>query len=558
MKKKSGKRNRFWRPRGRALDEQAQADIRQLFSGQAPRRDLLVEYLHRLQDSQGCLSVDHLHALADWMKLAPVEVYEVASFYHHFDLVERGEQPPPELTVRVCDSISCMIAGAEKLIAALEVDSRGRPFRLQRVPCVGRCDTAPAVVVGEQPVACASPERVKQAIDAPVHQSPELPAALENYLLGGGYGFYRACLAGVHPVEEVIEKLDASGLRGMGGAGFPAGRKWKILRSQARPRWVAVNIDEGEPGTFKDRHELEQQPHALLEGLLIAAWAIDSRQCVLYVRDEYPSIRRSLRAELAALQDWAEFPLPEIELRRGAGAYICGEESAMLESIEGKRGLPRQRPPYIAEQGLFGLPTLEHNAETLMWIPDILRGGRTWFHDHGTHGRHGMRRYSVSGRVNSPGVYLAPAGTTAQELIDDYAGGMLEGHELYGYLPGGASGGILPASLANLPLDFDTLQAHGCFIGSAAVIVFSQHDRARDVALNAMRFFAHESCGQCTPCRLGTVQAVEMMELPEWPLTELASLCRVMEDASICGLGQAAPNPVRSVISYFHHEVSDD
>lgn len=558
MKKRSGKRNRLWRPRGRALDDQAVAEVERLFAGRQPRRDLLLEYLHQLQDQHGCLHVGHLHALASWMGLAPVEVYEVASFYHHFDVVETGEQAPPELTVRVCDSISCELAGSEKLLTVLAQEFAGQSLRIQRVPCVGRCDTAPVAVVGEHAVTCASPERVVQAVEARSCRGPDLPPALDTYLKEGGYAFYRACLAGEHSVDEVIEALEASGLRGMGGAGFPAGRKWRILREQVSPRWVAVNIDEGEPGTFKDRHELEQQPHALLEGLLIACWAIDSRDCVLYVRDEYPAVRRSLQTEIDALQRWADFPLPEIQLRRGAGAYICGEESAMLESIEGKRGLPRQRPPYIAEQGLFGLPTLEHNAETLMWVPDILRGGQTWFHDHGSHGRHGMRRYSVSGRVNTPGVYLAPAGTTARELIEEYAGGMLEGHEFYGYLPGGASGGMLPASKADLPLDFDTLQAHGCFIGSAAVIVFSRHDRARDIALNAMRFFAHESCGQCTPCRAGTVQAVELMQQPEWPEQTLESLCQVMEDASICGLGQAAPNPVRCVMRYFRHEVSDD
>lgn len=558
MSDKKVKRKRFWRPRGRSLDTQAVSDIATLFVGLAPQRQLLIEYLHRIQDYYGCLHQRHLHALANWMNLAPVEVYEVATFYHHFDVVEEGGLAPPPLTIRVCDSISCMLAGAETVLDTLEKNYAGDAVRVQCVPCVGRCDTAPAVIVGEHPVACASPDRVIHAVEAGQHSCADLPAALDTYLKEGGYSYYLGCLSGQHGVEEVIERLEVSGLRGMGGAGFPAGRKWRILRQQSSPRWLAVNIDEGEPGTFKDRHELEQQPHALLEGMLIAAWAVESMQCVLYVRDEYPAIRRALKRELDSLREWADFPLPDIQLRRGAGAYICGEESAMLESIEGKRGLPRQRPPYIAEQGLFGMPTLEHNAETLMWVPDILRGGKHWFHDYGVHGRSGMRRYSVSGRVNNPGVYLAPAGTTARELVEDYAGGMLAGHELYGYLPGGASGGILPASLADIPLDFDTLQTLGCFIGSAAVIVFSQHDRARDIALNAMRFFANESCGQCTPCRVGTKQVAEMMVSPEWPREELESLCKVMEDASICGLGQAAPNPVRCVMQYFIHEVSDD
>ncbi len=557
MSKNKAKRNKFWRPKGRALDPQAQSDIQALLQGESPQRDLLIEFLHRIQDQYGCLNRAHLHALADWMKLALVEVYEVATFYHHFEVVDEADVSPPPLTLRVCDSISCMLAGAEKLLEELESGGLSDRVRIQRVPCVGRCDTAPVAVLGQHPVTCASPQRIEQVIDAKQHACPTLPAALETYIKEGGYDYYRACLAGKHQAQDVIKTLEEANLRGLGGAGFPVGRKWQILSQQAKPRWIAVNIDEGEPGTFKDRHELEQQPHALLEGLLIAAWAIESEQCVLYVRDEYPAIIASLKTEMNALREWADFSLPDMQIRRGAGAYICGEESAMLESIEGKRGLPRQRPPFIAERGLFGLPTLEHNAETLMWVPEVLRNGADWYQGHGAHGRSGLRRYSLSGRVNNPGVYLAPAGTTVRELIENYADGMLDGHEFYGYLPGGASGGILPASLGDEPLDFDTLQKHGCFIGSAAVIVFSQHDRARDIAQNAMRFFAHESCGQCTPCRVGTVRAAEMMQQPEWPLEELETLACVMEDASICGLGQAAPNPLRCVVKYFSHEVSD-
>ncbi len=556
MNKSKAKRNKFWRPKGRELDSQAVNEIDSLLADQVPQREMLIEFLHQIQGQYGCLHVSHLHALASWMNIAPVEVYEVATFYHHFDVIDEGETPPPEITIRVCDSISCMLSGAEKLIRDLEVNQSLNGLRIQRVPCVGRCDTAPVAVVGQQPVACATSQRIAQVVEAKQYACPALPEALDTYLKEGGYDFYRACLAGEHEAEDIIRTLEEADLRGLGGAGFPAGRKWRILSEQTKPRWIAVNIDEGEPGTFKDRHELEQQPHALLEGLLIAAWAINSEICVLYVRDEYPAILNSLAAEIEALREWADFSLPDIQLRRGAGAYICGEESAMLESIEGKRGLPRQRPPFIAEVGLFGHPTLEHNAETLMWVPEILKNGVDWYQRHGANGRTGLRRYSLSGRINNPGVYLAPAGTSVRELIENYGGGMLEGHEFYGYLPGGASGGILPASLGDEPLDFDTLQKHGCFIGSAAVIVFSQQDRARDIALNAMRFFAHESCGQCTPCRVGTVQAAEMMAQSDWPLEKLEELSCVMEDASICGLGQAAPNPLRCVVKYFPHEVS--
>jgi NADH:ubiquinone oxidoreductase subunit F (NADH-binding)/NADH:ubiquinone oxidoreductase subunit E len=557
MSKATVKRSKFWRPKGRALGADARADIAALLQDQSPQRNLLIEYLHRIQDRFGCLRMSHLHGLADWMGVAPVEVYEVATFYHHFDVVDTDQSPPAKLTVRVCDSISCMLSGAETLIEQLEASPSMDSVRIQRVPCVGRCDTAPVAVVGQQPIADATLSKIKQAIDRGQYTCPTLSASLETYIEQGGYDYYRALVEGRYQAEEIIHTLEQADLRGLGGAGFPAGKKWRILSQQTKPRWIAVNIDEGEPGTFKDRDQLEQHPHALLEGLLIAARVIESEHCVLYVRDEYPEILQSLEDEIKALQEWAEFPMPDIELRRGAGAYICGEESAMLESIEGKRGLPRQRPPFIAERGLYGFPTLEHNAETLMWVPEILHKGVEWYQSHGANGRTGLRRYSLSGRINKPGVYLAPAGITLRELIKNYGGGMLGGHELYGYLPGGASGGILPASLADEPLDFDTLQQHGCFIGSAAVIVFSQQDKARDIALNAMRFFAHESCGQCTPCRVGTQRAADMMTHAVWPLDELEELACVMEDASICGLGQAAPNPMRCVVKYFPHEVKD-
>ena len=557
MSRITNKGKKFWHPKGRALDADACAEISALLQGEQAQRDRLIEYLHRIQDNFGCLRISHLHGLADWMNIPPVEVYEVATFYHHFDVVDTGQSLPAKLTVRVCDSISCMLFGAERLIEQLKANPSLDVVRIQRVPCVGRCDAAPVAVVGQLPVSGATSSKIEQAIEADQYVCPTLPVSLETYLEQGGYEYYRAFVAGEHQTEEIINTLEQADLRGLGGAGFPAGKKWRILSQQAKPRWIAVNIDEGEPGTFKDRHQLEREPHALLEGLLIAACVIESEHCVLYVRDEYPAILQCLADEIEALQKWADFPLPDIQLRRGAGAYICGEESAMLESIEGKRGLPRQRPPFIAERGLYGLPTLEHNAETLMWVPEILTKGIKWYQGHGANGRSGLRRYSLSGRINKPGVYLAPAGSTLNELLENHGGGMLAGHELYGYLPGGASGGILPASLANEPLDFDTLQQHGCFIGSAAVIVFSQQDKARDIALNAMRFFAHESCGQCTPCRVGTQRAAEMMARTNWPLDELEELACVMEDASICGLGQAAPNPMRCVVKFFPHEVEE-
>lgn len=559
MTEKIQKRNRYWGPKGRSLMPAAAKEINLLLEAYAPKRELLIEFLHKIQDQYGCLHVDHLHALSAWMGLAPVEVMEVASFYHHFDIVQSSGDAPPPLTVRVCDSISCMLSGAEELIRVLDEENASDEVRIQRVPCVGRCDQAPVAVLGQNALLQATPEQVALAIRENSDQCEALPGSLTRYLdESQGYAYYQSCLKGEYSVEEVITCLEESGLRGLGGAGFPVGRKWRILREQTGPRWIAVNIDEGEPGTFKDRYILEQQPHALLEGLLIAAWAIESTQCVLYVRDEYPAIRQALQAAIDELGARADFDLPQIQIRRGAGAYICGEESAMLESIEGKRGYPRQRPPFIAEKGLFGQPTLEHNAESLCWIPELLQQGAGWFKSSGANGRSGLRRYSLSGRIKRPGVFLAPAGISVRQLIDEYGGGMLDGHVFYGYLPGGASGGILPARLGDVPLDFDTLQVHGCFIGSAAVIVFSEQDRARDIALNAMRFFAHESCGQCTPCRVGTAQAAKMMTEKQWASDDLERLACIMEDASICGLGQAAPNPLRCVMKYFPAEVRGD
>ena len=554
MKRTRGKKGRI---QGRITPHKALAEVRGLL-GDAPRsRDLLVEHLHRLQDHCGHLSHRHLLALAIEMELPMAEVYETATFYHHFDVLHADETAPPELTVRVCESLTCEMFGAAGLIHGLHATTDPGRVRIQPVPCVGRCHAAPVAVVGTHPVEHARPETVAAAVKNGDTACP-VPDATRyaDYRDLGGYKLLADCMNGRHTPEQVIDMLEEANLRGLGGAGFPAGRKWRILRGQPQPRLIAVNIDEGEPGTFKDRYYLERDPHRFIEGTLIAAWAIEAEAIYIYLRDEYAGCRALLEAELAALQQDPPCPLPPIHLRRGAGAYICGEESAMLESIEGKRGMPRLRPPYVAEAGLFNLPTLEQNMETLHWVRDIIEKGPEWFTSQGRRGRKGLRSFSVSGRVQKPGVHLAPAGITIRELIEEYCGGMLPGHEFYGYFPGGASGGILPAALDDVPLDFDTLQPHGAFIGSAAVIVLSDQDSARALALNAMRFFEDESCGQCTPCRAGTAKAVKLMEKPEWDRLLLEDLARAMEDASICGLGQAAPNPLRCAMKYFPGEFS--
>ncbi|MFQ5658959.1 MAG: NAD(P)H-dependent oxidoreductase subunit E [Gammaproteobacteria bacterium] len=523
--------------------------------GKAPRRrDLLIEFLHRIQDKYHQISAEHIAALSEELKLATTEVYEVATFYHHFDVVKEKNTTAPELTVRVCDSVSCEMFGAQSLIKALKAGLNGN-IRIQTVPCVGRCHSAPVAVVGTHPIEDASLESISKAIENnEIEASPGEYINYEQYTATGGYTLLQGCHAGTHTADSIIGVLKDSRLRGLGGAGFPAGVKWEILRQQQKPRLIAVNIDEGEPGTFKDRYYLERDPHRFLEGALIAAWAIEAEEIYLYLRDEYAGCRRILQQELAALQANPPCAVAPIHLRRGAGAYICGEESAMIESIEGKRGMPRLRPPYVAEVGLFGRPTLEHNMETLHWIRDLIEKGAGWFTSHGRHGRHGLRSFSVSGRIQNPGVHLAPAGITVRELIDEYCGGMLPGHEFYGYFPGGASGGLLPASMGDIPLDFDTLNEYGCFIGSAAIIVLSDHDRAKDAALNSMRFFEHESCGQCTPCRVGTTKAVNLMQQQTWDQSLLEELAMAMSDASICGLGQSAPNPLRCAIKYFSEE----
>ena len=544
-------------PKGRRVDPAALAEVRELLGDESRQADLLIEHLHKIQDKFGHLASSHLAALAQEMRLAQTEVYEVASFYHHFDIVKEGGVAPQALTVRVCDGLSCEMAGAKDLLAKLP-KILGKEVRVIAAPCVGRCEQAPVAVVGQNPIINATCEAVQTAVEKKeIVQAEGTITDFNAYQNEGGYALLKKCVSGERDVESVIKTMEDSGLRGLGGAGFPSGRKWRIVRGEKGPRLMAVNIDEGEPGTFKDRVYLEKDPHRFLEGMLIAAWAVDIQTIYIYLRDEYHGCRTMLEAELEKLK--ANPPIanmPEIYLRRGAGAYICGEESAMIESIEGKRGMPRLRPPYVAQVGLFGRPTLEHNFETLYWVRDILEKGGEWFTSHGRNGRKGLRSYSVSGRVKNPGVKLAPAGISIQELIDEYCGGMLDGQTFYGYLPGGASGGILPASMNDIPLDFDTLQPYGCFIGSAAVIVLSDKDTAVQAARNMMDFFKHESCGQCTPCRVGTAKAADLIKKPKWDVGLLEDLSQVMRDSSICGLGQAAPNPIDCVVKYFPHELA--
>ncbi len=541
--------------KGRQADDVSLQEVRDLVGEDALRRDLLIEYLHLLNDAYRGLHKRHLVALAKVMNIPMAEVYEVATFYHHFEVIRDGETAA-NLTIRVCDGLSCELAGAKQLIDKLPQLVGSKDIKVIAAPCVGRCEQSPIAVVHQNALVHATTESVLSAIAAD-QKWQALPDYEDKdaYVADGGYELLKQIHNNTIEAEQIIQTMESSGLRGLGGAGFPAGRKWRIVREQAAPRLMAVNIDEGEPGTFKDRTYLERDPHRFIEGMLIAAQVVGIDAIYIYLRDEYHGCRQLLETELARLKANPPCPLPLIELRRGAGAYICGEESAMIESIEGKRGEPRMRPPYIAQVGLFGRPTLEHNFETLYWVRDILQKGADWFSGFGRHGRKGLRSFSVSGRVKNPGVKLAPAGITIEELINEYCGGMQEGHTFYAYLPGGASGGILPASMKDIPLDFDTLQPYGCFIGSAAIIVLGHQDAARDAALNMMRFFAHESCGQCTPCRVGTTKAAQLMQAKVWDNQTLEDLNQVMADASICGLGQAAPNPVRSVQKYFPLEI---
>jgi formate dehydrogenase len=551
----SGRRRGPDHPKGRQVDPAALGEVQGLLGERERRRDLLIEHLHLLQDHFGCLHARHLAALAEEMRLALVEVYEVASFYAHFDIVMDGEAPPPPLTVRVCDSLSCELAGAAQLLENLR-GRLGDGIRVVRAPCMGGCHRAPVVAIGHALHEHATVDNVAAAVSVG-EQHPAVPdfIALDAYRAAGGYRLLAACLAGERKPEELIEALEHAGLRGLGGAGFPAGRKWRLVRQEPAPRLLAVNADEGEPGTFKDRYFLETDPHRMIEGTLIAAWVVEAAEVYIYLRDEYPQCQAILEGEIAAVDAAGLAPHTRVHLRRGAGAYICGEESAMLESIEGKRGLPRQRPPFPAQVGLFGRPTLCNNVETLYWVRDIVEKGPDWFTSQGRNGRKGLRTFSVSGRVRDPGVKLAAAGITARQLIEECCGGMAEGHEFRGYLPGGASGGILPAALADIPLDFGTLEPEGCLIGSAAVVVLSDKDNMKAVALNLLRFFEDESCGQCTPCRAGTEKAVKLMAAPHWDEPLLQELTQVMSDASICGLGQAAMNPVKMVLKHFREDL---
>ena len=551
---KSGKGKGRLTSKGRQLDDKAWADVQGLLGDRLRSRDLLIEFLHLIQDKFGHLSAPHLRALAEEMRLSMAEVWEVATFYAHFDPIREDEATPPALTIRVCESLSCELAGSEQLIAALESGANPSQVRVLRAPCMGRCDTAPTLEIGHNHIDHATVEKVTAAIAAgDTHAHMPQYETLEDYRSAGGYSELEK-LRSSGNWETVQETLLTSGLRGLGGAGFPSGRKWGFVRANAGPRFVAVNGDEGEPGTFKDRYYLERTPHLMLEGMLIAAWAVEAEKCFIYMRDEYPAVLEILRREIASLEEAGFVKAGFIDLRRGAGAYICGEESAMIESIEGKRGIPRQRPPYVAQSGIFNMPTLVHNVETLHWITRICREGPQILNSVEKNGRKGLRSYSVSGRVKNPGMYLLAAGSTITDVIAA-ADGMAEGHEFKAYQPGGPSSGLLPASMHDVPLDFDTLQPHGTFIGSAAVVVLGHKDRARDAALNMLRFFESESCGQCTPCRVGCEKAVKLMQSPKWDADLLNDLCNVMTDASICGLGQAAPNPIKLTLKHFADEV---
>tara|TARA_R110002096_G_scaffold1175_2_gene6273 strand:+ start:14423 stop:16159 length:1737 start_codon:yes stop_codon:yes gene_type:complete len=554
----SGRRKAHIYNKGRQLDPVAFEEVKSLFQ-QAPQRDMLIEYLHSIQDSFGCLHARHLRGLAEWMRLSMAEIYEVATFYAHFTVLEDDEAPLPEVTLRVCDSLTCALFGAEELLENLSErfgQDGGNTVRVLRAPCMGRCDVAPVVEVGHNHAVQATPDSVAAmlAVNETHAAAPEFKS-FDAYKADNGYRLLQAMRSGEVSYENLADVIEKSGLRGLGGAGFPAAKKWGFVRAAPAPRLMCINGDEGEPGTFKDKYYLDRDPHRFLEGTLVAMEAVGAERCYIYMRDEYPALVDMLRTEVNRLQQEGITGPGQLEVRRGAGAYICGEESALIESVEGKRGLPRHRPPYVAQNGVFGRPTLVHNVETVYWIREIFEKGADWFTSHGRHGRTGLRSFSVSGHVRQPGVKLAPAGIALTELIDEYCGGMLEGHQLKAYLPGGASGGILPASLADVPLDFDTLQEHDCFIGSAAVVVLSDQTDMRGVAINLMKFFEDESCGQCTPCRNGTTMAVRLMQEDHWDAEVLQDLSEVMMEASICGLGQAAPNPLLSVLKHFPQEV---
>jgi len=552
------KANKRLRNRGRNVNFDIQNKLIKILDVGNYRRDHLIEYLHIIQDQIGFINKEYMTALASLLDISQTEVYEVATFYHHFDIINNEKDIPQSLTIRVCDSVTCEINGANELAKNLDDYFKGT-VRIQKVPCIGRCQSAPVAVVKFNPIDNANLKNVKEAVNTKAFH-PKIPdyIKLKKYVSDGGYKLLDKIKNKEIEKEKVLSELENSNLRGLGGAGFPAGKKWRILKEQSSPRLLAVNIDEGEPGTFKDRYYLESDPHRFFEGMLIATEVVGVDKIYIYLRDEYAAARKIMSQEIKELQKKYTDSIPDIELRRGAGAYICGEESAMIESIEGKKGMPRLRPPFVAQVGLFGRPTLSHNMETLYWVRDIVEKGADWFTSHGRHGRKGLRSFSVSGRIKNPGVHLAPAGITVNELIEEYAGGMLDGHTFYAYFPGGASGGILPSSMGDIPLDFDTLDDYDSFIGSAAIMILSNHDTAVQAASNTMDFFLHESCGKCTPCRVGTSKASVLMKEVNWNIPLLSDLAQVMTDASICGLGQAASNPLKSVIKYFPKELKND
>ncbi len=554
----SGRRKALEFNKGRQSDDQSIDDLKNLIPNDYFRqRDMLIESLHLIQDRYKCLKPKHLTALSELTNLPLTEIYETASFYAHFDIYKEDDLTPPDTTIRVCDGITCEMNGCKSFEKDLK-DNLDSNVRVVRAPCMGRCHQAPVVEVGKKHFVNANLSLVQKALEEQ-DTKPVIPnyISYDDYVKEGGYKILKDCIEDKKDPMKLIEEMEQSGLRGLGGAGFPTGRKWRFVRAEDKPRLMAINGDEGEPGTFKDHHYLTRDPHRFLEGMLIAAWVVEATDVYIYMRDEYPDVIKFLKKEIKILEDNNLNIKTRIHFRRGAGAYICGEESSMLESLEGKRGLPRHKPPFPSQVGLFGRPTLIHNVETVFWVREILEKGAVWFSSHGLNGRKGLRTYSVSGRVKNPGVKLAPAGITIKQLIDEYCGGFQEGHVFKAYLPGGASGGILPAKLDNVPLDFDTLQEHGCFIGSAAVVVLSDKDNMKDIAKNLMFFFHDESCGQCTPCRNGTEKALKLMNESSWDVALLKELSSAMMDASICGLGQAAPNPMLSVIKHFPEEVTN-
>jgi len=544
-------------PKGRNVSLDDIRTVGSLIEDLPLKRDLLIEYLHLIQDKFRCIKKKHLAALAEIMKIPFAETFEVASFYAHFDVIEDDDPIPPEITIRVCDSLTCELNGSDTLIKDLKKKYSHNEVRILRAPCMGLCDHAPACEVGHNHLKKCSINSIDNAVkNKMTHPKIVNGITFEDYKSNGGYSVLQKCYKNQLDVEKVINELQNSGLKGMGGAGFPAGQKWKFVRMENGPRLMTINGDEGEPGTFKDKLYLERDIHRFFEGMLIAAWAVEAKEIYIYMRDEYPGIRIKMEKELQKLIDNSVIDKEtKVYLRRGAGAYICGEESAMIESIEGKRGLPRHKPPFVSKVGLFGKPTLNHNIETVFWVREIIERGSEWFSSQGKKGHKGPHSYSVSGRVKKPGVKVAPAGITINELINDYCGGMEDGHNFYGYLPGGASGGLLPSSMANIPLDFGTLEQHGCFIGSGAIVVFSHKDDITKVVLNLLRFFEDESCGQCTPCRVGTEKAVKLLEKRNWDKQLLEELVKMMGDASICGLGQAAGNPIKCALRYFGKDI---